>query len=86
MDGLWMPGTLDDNLPEGFRFVFDENEPTCRSLDRPYTGCENPQYYIIDGFIVSSNVNVTSLEVLDTGFANSDHRPLKLVFSLEGKE
>ncbi len=86
MDGLWMPGTLDDNLPEGFRFVFDEKEPTCRSLDRPYTGCENPQYYIIDGFIVSSNVNVTSLEVLDTGFANSDHRPLKLVFSLDGAE
>ena len=86
LDGLWMPGTLNDDLPEGFRFVFDENEPTCRSLDRPYTGCENPQYYIIDGFIISSNIDVTSLEVLDTGFANSDHRPLKLVFSLGTEE
>ena len=86
LEGLWMPGTLNNDLPEGFRFVFDENEPTCRSLDRPYTGCENPQYYIIDGFIISSNIEVSSLEVLDTGFANSDHRPLKLVFSLGAEE
>ena len=82
LDGLWMPGTLDDNLPEGFSFVFDKEAPTCRSLDRPYTGCENPMYYIIDGFIVSDNITVEELSVIDTGFANSDHRPLRLSITL----
>ena len=41
------------------------------------------QYYIIDGFIVSSNIRVDSLEVIQTGFVNSDHQPLKLVLTLE---
>lgn len=80
-EGCWMPGTLFNDLPMGFRFVFDANEPTCRLLDKPYKGNENPMYYIIDGFIVSSNLNVEELEVVDTGFVDSDHRPVKLTVS-----
>jgi endonuclease/exonuclease/phosphatase family metal-dependent hydrolase len=82
-EGVWMPSVIDDDLPEGYSFVFDAQEPTCRLLDRPYKGNDNPMYYIIDGFIVSSNLTVESLEVIDTGFVYSDHRPLKLVVSFE---
>ena len=81
-DGLWAPGTLSDDLPEGFSFAFVGDTPTCRSLDQPLTTNPDPQYYIIDGFIVSSNISVGSVEVLKTGFVNSDHQPLKLVITL----
>ena len=81
-EGNWMPGILEDTLPEEFGFVFDDSKPTCRLLDVPYKGNDAPQYYIIDGFIVSSNVNVESVEVVETGFVSSDHQPVKLVFTL----
>ena len=81
--GLWAPGTLSNDLPEGYSFVFDPSTPTCRSLDQALKGATDMQYYIIDGFIVSSNIRVDSLEVIQTGFVNSDHQPLKLVLTLE---
>ncbi|MCR5808480.1 MAG: endonuclease [Clostridiales bacterium] len=81
-EGNWMPGTLENDLPEGFKFVFDDSKPTCRLLDVPYKGNPAPQYYIIDGFIVSENVSVSSVEVVSTDFVNSDHQPVKLVITL----
>lgn len=39
--------------------------------------------YTIDGFIVSPNVEVTSVETLDAGFAYSDHNPVKLQVKLK---
>ena len=81
-EGLWAPGTLSNDLPEGFSFVFDGTTPTCRSLDQALKGAEDMQYYIIDGFIVSGNISVESLEVIQTGFTYSDHQPLKLVLTL----
>ncbi|MBR0135611.1 MAG: endonuclease [Clostridia bacterium] len=82
-EGNWMPGTLDAALPEGFSFAIDEDQPTCRLLDVPYKGNETPQFYIIDGFIVSSNIRVESVETVETNFVNSDHQPVKLVFRFE---
>ena len=82
-EGCWMPGTLDENLPEGFGIYFGEGDtPTCRLLDVPYKGNANPQYYIIDGFIVSDNIKIKSLEVIDQGFAYSDHQPVCLEIGL----
>ena len=82
-EGCWEPGVIDEALPEGMSFVFDAEEPTCRLLNVPYKGNDNPMYYIIDGFMVSSNVKVESFEVVDTGFVYSDHRPIKLTVSFE---
>ncbi|MCR5610527.1 MAG: endonuclease [Clostridiales bacterium] len=81
-EGLWAPGTLSNDLPEGFSFFFDAETPTCRSLDTALAGNPDPQYYIIDGFIVSANITVESLEVIKTGFDNSDHQPLVIVITL----
>lgn len=82
-EGCWMPGTLDPNLPEGFTVAYGEGDtPTCRLLDVPYKGNSNPQYYIIDGYIVSDNINIVSLEVIDQGFTYSDHQPVRLVITL----
>lgn len=84
-DSVWNAGTLDENmLPEGWRFVFDDTYPTCRLLNAPYNqNAENNQYYVIDGFIVSPNVEVKSAEAVNKEFENSDHNPVKMVFCLK---
>ena len=84
-EGYWTPGTLESNsLPEGWSFVYDLSSPTCRSLDRPlYSSDENFQYYFIDGFIVSPNVEVISVNTLDGGFIYSDHNPVTMEIKLK---
>lgn len=85
-DDYWVPGTLNgDELPEGWRYVYDVENPTCRLLNRPYdvTDTENNQHYVLDGFIVSPNVEVESVESVDLQFQFSDHNPVKLVVNLK---
>ena len=83
---LWLPGGLDDDLlPEGFAFKYDLSVPTCRLLNQPYDESDevNTQHYVIDGFIVSPNVEVESVETVDLGFENSDHNPVMLTVTLK---
>lgn len=54
--------------------------PTCRNCDIPYEK-GNPTY-IVDGFLVTENVKVASVENIETDFAYSDHNPVVLSFSL----
>jgi hypothetical protein len=55
--------------------------PSCRNEDSPYT--EDSFVLTIDGFIVSSNVEVEYSNVLDTGFSYSDHNPVYMDFILK---
>ena len=76
---LWAVGALsEDVLPEGFSFAFDPTTPTCRLLNQPYDPSDtvNTQYYVIDGLILSPNVELVSAQTLDVGFENSDHNPV----------
>ena len=79
-------------LPEGIfkgtgiRLIapFDENDPmpSCRNADSAY---HEGQYVItVDGFMVSENVEITSSAVINTGFAYSDHNPVRMEFVLTG--
>ena len=82
---FWTPGVLDDSLlPEGWRFSYDLDTPSCRLLNQPYdpSDTDHTQYYIIDGFILSPNVELRSVETLDCGFANSDHNPVQVLVDL----
>ena len=85
---LWAPGVLEnDILPEGWRFACDLDTPSCRLLDRPYDpDSPDTQFYVIDGFILSPNVRLDSVETLDKGFAFSDHNPVSLAVTLEAGE
>lgn len=75
----WLPGQIfDSDIPEGFSLAVADNAPTCRSLQEPFVDNDTSQVYIIDGFIVSDNIEVKSVEVKDYGFANSDHNPVIL--------
>jgi endonuclease/exonuclease/phosphatase family metal-dependent hydrolase len=74
----WTPGVLDTaGLSDDWSFVYDTETPTCRSLDRPFDPADKDfQFYVIDGFIVSPNVEALSVETLDLGFEYSDHNPV----------
>ena len=73
----WTPGALEENiLPEGWQFAYDSSSPTCRLLDKPYD--ETNQLYVIDGFILSPNLQLKAVETVDLDFENSDHNPVRL--------
>lgn len=81
-EGNWKPGVIDaDMLPEGFHFAIDDLYPTCRLLNAPYTGSyDTSQVYVLDGFMVSPNVSVSSVNVINTDFEFTDHQPVKISF------
>ena len=73
----------DDFLPDDYSFAIDITKPTCRLLNRPYDKTSpNTQYYIIDGFIVSSNIKINKVETIDQDFLYSDHNPVSLSLQL----
>jgi endonuclease/exonuclease/phosphatase family metal-dependent hydrolase len=78
-EGKWQPGTIDtEEFGDDWQCLMDSDVPTCRSLDQPYAGADHDtfQYYVIDGFIVSSNIEVKSCETRDIGFVQTDHNPV----------
>ena len=84
-EDLWSPGTLDfADLPAGFGYVYDLAVPSCRLLNQPFDPADtvNTQYYVIDGFIVSPNVELDHVNTLDLGFACSDHNPVVMQVNL----
>ena len=83
--GVWRPGLFDTKeLRDDFSPYMDASTPTCRSLDRAYDkNDKNFQFYVIDGFIVSNNVEVISYKTLGLGFENSDHNPVEMVIKLK---
>ena len=82
---LWEPGIItEDIMPEGWSLAYDLETPSCRLLNQPYDpeDIENTQYYVIDGFIISPNVELISVETLDAGFEFADHNPVQLKVKL----
>ena len=77
-DENWVPGVISiDEIGDNFSFAVNDNEPTCRLLNGPYSGnFEDSQVYVIDGFIVSDNIEVTNVENIRTEFKYSDHQPV----------
>lgn len=80
-----------DFLPEGYRFEIDLEKPTCRLLNQPYLkDTEGTNYYLIDGYIVSNNIELIKIDsqanaramTLDYEFIYSDHNPVIIKFKL----
>ncbi len=63
--------------PPGWRLAVDDTVPTVRTLERPYVVGEN-YTAVIDGFLVSPNVDVLSVRTADLGFRFSDHQPVTM--------
>ncbi len=84
-EGMWAPGEIDVNaFNDTLVFYMDSETPSCRSLDQSYVDADKDtfQYYLIDGFIVSSNLEVEYFETQDLDFVNSDHNPVVMKVTL----
>lgn len=55
--------------------------PSVRRNNEPYVKGES-FVSIVDGFLVSDNVKVKQVAVIDNGFTNSDHNPITMDFTL----
>lgn len=81
----WAPGMIgSEDIPSSFSFAVSDNVPSCRLLNAPYSGnYEDSQVYVLDGFIVSDNLEIVSVENIDTDFEYSDHQPVRLEVTLK---
>lgn len=80
---LWKPGALmESDLPQGWSYIYDSENPTCRLLNKPYDE-KTAQHYVIDGFIISPNVELVSAETVNAGFEFSDHNPVLMEIKLK---
>ncbi len=80
----WVCPVIDASQYPSFTFKMDDTYPTCRSLYKPYYNSDkaNHQYYMIDGFVVSNNITINSLETVDLDFKNTDHNPVHMKINL----
>ena len=77
----WVEEKLEEsNFDESWQFLMDNSVPTCRATNRPYADAdkENFDYYMLDGYVVSSNIEVKSCITKDIGFRFTDHNPVLL--------
>ena len=84
----WVASTMEaSSLQSGWSFCFDDSVPSCRSTAEPYVGkkaeTKDFQFYLIDGFIRSPNVEVITVKTVDKNFEYSDHNPIYLEFKLK---
>lgn len=80
----WVCPVIEAENYSSFTFIMDDTYPTCRSLYKTYYDSDktNHQYYMIDGFIVSNNITINSLETINLDFKNTDHNPVSMTFKL----
>lgn len=79
----WCEAFPDDIIPAGFSKCMNYTGdliPTTRYTNEPYN--ENSFTVILDGFIVSDNVSVSSVRNVDKGFEHTDHNPVVMEFEL----
>lgn len=74
---FWIHDLPEDATPQGWSWGVDSLSPTVRTLERPYKKGEN-YTCIIDGFLVSPNVKIESVNTVNLEFRDSDHNPVKI--------
>ncbi len=84
-DASWAIPFPTELVPEGLTLVapLDASNPvpSCRQADSAYQ--PGTSFVLtVDGFLVSDNVTLESSEVIDTGFAWSDHNPVTMTIRL----
>ena len=71
-----------DFMPSDWTWAYDKSVNTNRKLVTEYQ--PNITFTtIIDFYLLSPNIEVKTIEGIELGFENSDHQPVKLVFSLK---
>lgn len=78
----WLQEMPKEFNPKGFKWFADNCVPTCRNAGKPYVKGDNFRC-VIDGFMVSDNIDVTQVKGIDLDFKYSDHNPVMLKFKLK---
>ncbi|APH13959.1 endonuclease/Exonuclease/phosphatase family protein [Clostridium sporogenes] len=78
----WLQKIPNDFKPKEFKWVADKNVPTTRTDATPYKKGENFTA-VIDGFLVSDNIEVISVKAHSMDFKNIDHNPVNMKFKLK---
>ncbi|RJE86229.1 endonuclease/exonuclease/phosphatase family protein [Paenibacillus sp. 1011MAR3C5] len=68
--------------PDGYQWAVDPSVPTVRTLDAAYEEGVN-FLAVIDGFFVSSNVEIVQVAGTSLAFGHSDHNPVTGTFVLQ---
>ncbi|NNC36245.1 MAG: hypothetical protein HKO02_02215 [Hyphomonadaceae bacterium] len=76
---FWRTKLPQEQILPGWQIIVDETTPTMRSNERPYSKGENFTS-IIDGYMISPNVDAISVKTIDTNFEFTDHQPILGVF------
>ena len=76
---FWIRDLPHKLTPKGWRWGIDPSIATVRTAHKPYVEGENYRL-IVDGFLVSPNVSIASIEAMDLGFVHTDHNPVKIHF------
>ncbi|MBE9467187.1 MAG: endonuclease/exonuclease/phosphatase family protein [Bacteroidetes bacterium] len=71
-----------DFLPQSWKWIFDKNTSTNRSLEAKYLP-EKTHTSIIDFFVISPNIKGLCVETINLRFENSDHQPIIATFSFK---
>lgn len=78
----WLVELPKDFTDGGFKWAVDSSVWTVRDDAKKYVEGEN-FVTIIDGFLVSPNVEIVNVQGKDLKFENSDHNPVSAVFKLK---
>ncbi|MNJ39165.1 hypothetical protein D3C77_340300 [compost metagenome] len=78
----WLQKFPDSFKPDGFHWAVDSNVPTVRTLDIPFTDGVNFRA-VIDGFLVSPNIEVLSVQGHELNYEHSDHNPVSVQLVLQ---
>ncbi|MEW6622831.1 MAG: endonuclease/exonuclease/phosphatase family protein [Bacillota bacterium] len=78
----WLVMLPEDFTPQGFQWVVDESVKTVRDNKTRYIEGETFTA-IIDGFLVSPNIEILDVHGHDLGFEHSDHNPVTCVLRLK---
>ena len=78
----WIQTLPADFTPNTYTWAIDPSTPTVRDLIKPYVAGEN-FVAVIDGFLVSNNIQVIEVKTTNLDFENSDHNPVVLQFILK---
>lgn len=78
----WLQSFPEGFKPEGFQWAVDKNTASVRTVDVAYREGVNFRA-VIDGFLVSPNVEIVKVEGHDLKHEHSDHNPVTAEFLLK---
>jgi len=74
---FWIRDIPLETVAEGWEWAIDPHRPTVRTANQPYREGEN-HLLIIDGFLVSPNIEVLAVHAEDLRFEHTDHHPVQI--------